>query len=280
MPKLELDGLFAPDAQTAFRLRHDLIGHPLLKIEALLELAVRLPRTSIQYNLGELDPFADRRQVPGNGLTPEQTLAEIERCRSWMVLKHVEQDPAYKALLGEVLEGVGTLLGPHASGMHQGEAYIFVSSPGSVTPLHMDPEHNVLWQIQGSKSMTVWPPSNPEYLPDPFLEDFYVSRAHGELQLAPIVEPGVAYNLEPGQGLHVPLEAPHFVKNGDAVSISFSTTWRSSYSHRKMTVHQMNARLRRMGMSPTAFGRRPWADGSKFAFMQAGRAVKRLLPRS
>ena len=269
----------APPTDRPFRLTHDLAGHPLLRIDALIDLARRLPPSQLQYNAGELDPFFDRRQVPSNGLTPEATLREIERCKSWMVIKHVQTDPAYRALIDEVLDEVEDVFGHRIPDMHQREGYVFVTSPGSVTPLHMDPAHNVLWQIEGHKTMTLWPPNSQTYLPDPFLEAFYTSRAHGTLQIERIEEPGEAWTLEPGQGLHVPLEAPHFVRNGEAVSISFSTTWRSAWSHRKMSVHQFNARVRRLGLRPAVFGHHPWADGGKYAVMRTGRALKRLVGR-
>jgi hypothetical protein len=281
MPHLAADAsvLPAPPLDRPFLLTHDLVGHPLLRIDALIDLARRLPPAQLQYNRGDLEPFFDRRQVPSNGLTPEETLREIERCRSWMVIKHVETDPAYRALIDEVLDGVEEVFGRRIAHMHQREGYVFVSSPGSVTPLHMDPEHNVLWQIEGTKQMTVWPTGRQEVLPDPFLEAFYTSRAHGTLQIERIEEPGETWTLRPGLGLHVPLESPHYVLNGDGVSISFSTTWQSRVSNRKMSVHQFNAKARKCGLHPAVFGRRPWVDGGKYALMRAARTCKRLVGR-
>jgi cytochrome P450 len=37
---------------------------------------------------------------------------------------------------------------PLAPGMCQREGFIFISSPGAVTPFHLDPEHNFLLQIK------------------------------------------------------------------------------------------------------------------------------------
>ncbi|MEZ5892338.1 MAG: hypothetical protein R3C58_04235 [Parvularculaceae bacterium] len=33
----------------------------------------------------------------------------------------------------------------------------FRLSPGAVTPFHMDPEHNILLQIAGEKTFTIYP---------------------------------------------------------------------------------------------------------------------------
>ena len=38
-----------------------------------------------------------------------------------------------------------------STGMKQKQGFIFISSPGSVTPFHIDPENNFLLQIRGSK---------------------------------------------------------------------------------------------------------------------------------
>jgi len=47
------------------------------------------------------------------------------------------------------------------------QAFIFVSSPEAVTPLHMDPEHNFLLQVRGLKTLHLFDPNdfaqaNPE----------------------------------------------------------------------------------------------------------------------
>ena len=269
-----------PDPLKPFHLRHKLADHPLLQIDQLLELSQRLPQSSIQYNLGDLPAMIDRRKVQANGLSPQETIAQIEECNSWMVLKHVQQDPLYKALLDEVLDQVEAGFGKAMAGMHQREGYIFVTSPRSVTPLHMDPEHNVLWQIHGWKEIRQWDPTSREYLPDRLLEDFYTAENHSDIQLEPIEAEAMEFRLDPGMGLHFPLECPHWVQNGDEVSISFSTTWQTRHSHRKSSIHQMNAKLRRLGWRPGPFGRSRVADGFKAGLMSNARRMKRLVGRS
>ena len=60
---------------------------------------------------------------------------------------------------------------------------------------------------------------------------------------------------EPGKAVYVPVKAPHWVKNGPEVSISFSITWRSEWSFREEYARRMNALLRKAGIRP----RRPSA---------------------
>ena len=65
------------------------------------------------------------------------------------------------------------------------------------------------------------------------------------------------FALEPGEAVYVPVKAPHWVKNGPEVSISFSITWRSEWSFREEYARRMNALLRKAGLSPPRPGAIP-----------------------
>src|SRR5205085_9991165 len=69
--------------------------------------------------------------------------------------KHVVQDPPCKSLLEEALGQLAEVMEPVSGEMLTRVGFIFVSSPGAVTPFHLDPEHNVLLQIRGSKTMMI-----------------------------------------------------------------------------------------------------------------------------
>ena len=274
----DLDALGAvPHPFRPVPLRHTLARHPLLSLPALHDLASRLSPAQIQYNRGDLPPQMDRRLVPDNGLSPEATLAEIEACQSWMVLKNVQTDPAYAELLNGCLDEIQAASLGTCPGMHQRECYIFVTSPGSVTPLHMDPEHNVLHQIRGEKTIHLWDAQDARNLSDEQLEFFYTAENCRDFQMPELKTPHEAYTIRAGEALYFPLEAPHWVQNGNAVSISLSTTWRSAYSERKVSIHQFNAKLRRRGLRPQAFGASRRRDSAKYATMRMLRGVKRVV---
>ena len=61
---------------------------------------------------------------------------------------------------------------------------------------------------------------------------------------------GRPFEFGPGEAVYVPVKAPHWVKNGPDVSISFSVTWRSEWSYREQYAHRMNALLRKAGLQP------------------------------
>ena len=62
-----------------------------------------LPAKNVEYNRGDLPVGIDPAATPSNGLGIVETIRNIERCGSWMVLKFVEQDPAYRDMLHNVL---------------------------------------------------------------------------------------------------------------------------------------------------------------------------------
>ena len=270
----------APHPFQPVPVNHNLVGHPLLTMKSILALSARLKEDQVQWNLGDLPEHIDRRLVKSNGLTPQQTIERIAECKSWIVLKNVQSDPAYRELLDVCLDEVAEAERSTCPGMHQRECYIFVTSPGSVTPLHMDPEHNILHQIKGAKTLRLWDPSKQEYLSDEQLEFFYTTKNYRDFQMPKLDDAYSEFTIEPGNGLYFPLEAPHWVQNSDAVSISFSTTWRSAYSQRKVSIHQFNAKLRRRGLKPAHYGVSNTRDAMKFATMRALRAGKRLVSRS
>lgn len=258
------------------RLRHRLAGHPLFALPALAELAARLPSSCIEYNAGDLPIDQDPDRTPMNGLTPEETVRRIAECGSWMVLKHVEQDAAFKALLEAALAEIAPAVASATGRMHRRIAFVFVSSPGAVTPLHMDPEHNILMQLEGTKRLHVYPTGCGLVSAEQH-EAYHAGEAHRNLRHDPSRD-GLVETIElaPGDGAFVPVKAPHWVKNGDAPSVSFSITWRSRASDGEARLRLANHAIRRFGGSPPEPGAAPLRDA---AAILAQRAVSRIRGR-
>jgi hypothetical protein len=91
----------------------------------------------------------------------------------------------------------------------------------------------------------------------------------GELSVRDEADDAVAFDLTPGEGVYVAPHAPHWVQNGGEVSVSPSITFATAASENRRRVHSINARLRRLGLSPTLPGRRPGADRGKAACSRA-----------
>ena len=260
----EARGVFAaayPDA--AVKLTHELAGHPLLTIEALAGLAERMPAASVEYNLGKLPLGVRPEDTPSNGLTLGETIRTIETNGSWAVMKNVERDPAYGALLDRALAELAPLVEARTGAMLNREAFIFLSSPGSITPFHMDPEHNILLQIKGEKVMTVFPAGDDQLVPAEQSEAFHAGGHRNLVWREDFRGRGTAVTLRAGDAIHVPVKAPHFVENGADVSVSLSVTWRSERSVAESELHGLNAVLRRRGLPVGRIGTRPERQGMR-----------------
>jgi len=245
----------------AAKLSHGLVGHELLTLEALAGLAERMPAACVEYNLGKLPLGVRAEDTPSNGLSLGETIRTIETNGSWAVLKNVERDADYGALLDRALGELAVLVERETGPMLHREAFIFLSSPGSVTPFHMDPEHNILLQIRGEKTMTVFPAGDEELVPAVQSEAFHAGGHRNLDWREGFRDRGMAVTLLPGDALHVPVKAPHFVENGPSVSVSLSVTWRSERSVAEGELHSLNALLRRRRLPTARIGARPEAQG-------------------
>ena len=260
-----------------FRVRHSLPGHPLFELPRVLELARALPERFVEYNAGAVPVGVRPEETPRTGLSAEETIRRIQECGSWMVLKRVEQDPEYGALLHRCLDGIAAHARGVAPPMQRREGFIFLSSPGAVTPFHIDPEYNFLLQIRGGKTVSMWDPADRFVLPEEELERFYASFVHRNLPWRDVFQTtAFVLPLVPGEGLHFPVTVPHWVKNGPEVSISFSITFRTADSARRELLYKANARLRQLGLSPRPVGDSILLDRTKQAAFGALAQLKRL----
>lgn len=244
------------------KLQHNLPDHPLLALDALAALGESLPESSIEYNRGDL-PIGIEDKPGSNGLTIGDTIRRIHETNSWAVLKNIEQNPAYADLLAALLAELKPAIEAKTGRMMKTQGFIFVSSPNAVTPYHFDPEHNILMQLVGTKTMVQFPAGDPTFAPDQVHETYHTGGGR-ELKWAdPLAAGGMEFHLEPGEALFVPVMAPHWVKVGPTPSISLSITWRSEWSYEEADARAFNGLLRRMGLTPRAPGRWPRRNTAK-----------------
>ncbi len=255
-------------------LRHDLRDLALLQLDSLVELGVALPAASVEYNPGNLPIGIDPQDVPKPQLSIADTIRSIEENGSWMVLKRIEQHPEYAALLAKTLAEIEPLVRERTGRMLGTEGFIFISSPGAVTPFHFDPEHNILVQIRGDKVMTVFPAADEAVVSAEAEELFHLGEHHrNQPWCDEFAAKGSAYALTPGDAVYVPVKAPHWVQNGPQVSISLSVTWRSEWSYEEAYARGFNHMLRKRGFTPQTPARYPQRNRAKSL---AYRVIKRV----
>lgn len=236
--------------ESIITLKHELLGHELLDLPALVGLSERLPRSVIEHNIGALPIGIGQHDVPAHTLTIAETIASIEENGSWMVLKNIELDPVYKALLWDVLAEVRPAIEAYTGPMLNLVGFIFISSPNAVTPFHSDPEYNILLQTRGKKTMTLFSGHDETIIPAQFHETYHAGGPRTVPWNDAYEAKGTPYTLLAGDAIYVPLKWPHYVKNGPEVSISLSVTWRSHWSYAEADVRAFNKKLRHLGINP------------------------------
>lgn len=275
--------VFPPETRSALaaaypsspvKLRHDLLGHPLLTLEALADLAKALPVHEIEYNRGQLPIGVQPEDVPPSDWGVIETIRNIAEAGSWVALKRIERVPTYRELLHSVLGQLKDIVEPRTGRMMQLEGFVFITSPGSVTPFHFDPEHNILLQVMGSKTMALFPVEDEAMCSAGIHERYHLGLHHRNLAWRDdYAAKGTAITIFPGEAIHVPVKAPHWVQNGNEPSISLSITWRSDWSYAEADARALNHYLRKIGLKPASPAPFPSRNTGK---AMAWRAIRRL----
>ena len=237
---------------------HALADHELLSLEGIARLADALPLSAVERHRADL-PVLHPGAAEDLGGKPSETALNIETNGCWMVLWNIERIPEYKRLLDDCLDEAAALLGDRHGGMVRREAFLFLSAPNAVTPAHFDPEHNFLLQIRGVKEMNVG------RFRDAAAQQRELDRYHdgGHRNLEAVPEDAETFVMHPGGGVYVYPWAPHWVRNGPAVSTSLSITFRTRQTEQAERVMRFNARLRRLRLSPRPAGSSSTGDRVK-----------------
>jgi hypothetical protein len=270
--RLDRDAFAAGFGRRPVAVDHTLAEDPLLSLEAIADLADRFPGR-IERHRADL-PMVMPGGAPDLELSPSEMVRGIEENGCWMVFWYVDQDPAYKALLDRCLDEAESYLPGGTGRTLQREAFLFLSAPNAVTPIHFDPEHNFLLQIRGHKDMNVCP------FPSVEVERRELDRYHDgdHRNLPSMPSEGEVFGLDPGRGVYVPSFMPHWVQNGPRASVSLSITFRSRESLRADRVHRINSMMRRrLHLHPTPWGVSPARDRTKEAVWLAMHGSKQRL---
>jgi Cupin-like domain len=259
----EPDELRVSFEQKPFSVLHDLRLHPLFTMEALMCAADRLPARLIECNAGDVPVSHPEGKSAGEKLSPREIVCLMSTEKVWLGLKKIDLLPEYADLLDSLLRSVKQDIERSYNGMHNFEGYVFISSPGTVVPYHMDPEHNFLLQIRGEKSIYLFDRNDPQVLTQADIECFYTAR-NRRMSIPPaVLEKYNEWRLCPGEGIHVPINSPHYVRTWDEISISLSVTFDSARQKARERVMKVNSHLRKAGLQPCAYGVSPVRDSLK-----------------
>jgi hypothetical protein len=259
-----------------FEFRHSFTSaHPLFSRERMRRLLSN-PATKygIYYNAGEIRIDQRWDAVPKRTKPVEEVFDSVENAGAWILLRRVNEDPEYNLLLEECLSEVKRLSGRAIDKDKKSqEADIYITSPGRVTMYHVDPICNFLMQISGEKQIHIFDRNDREVLPEEELERFWSTNTYAATYRPELESRAEIFTLRSGTGVHIPLNNPHWLKNGNDISISFSINYHYKDARRK-NVYRANHFLRKMGLKPRPLGHSEFVDSMKAFAVTATGALK------
>jgi hypothetical protein len=194
-----------------------------------------------------------------------EAFARVHEETSWIKLTQAHlYDADYAHVLDSITAELEALSGlPLRSDITLVTMTLLVSSPNISTPFHIDHETNFLFQLQGSKDVCLFPATDRELVPDQEVERYYAGNFEAARYRRQLQSRGTIFRLNPGEVVHHPSLAPHWVKNDDNISVSISINYCMKSLEERARVYQANYVLRMMGLKPTPPGISPLRDSLK-----------------
>ncbi len=261
-----------------FVLKHKLAGHPLLQVSHLTDLAQRLTKTSpgqVYYDVGRAITDRGWDYETERPFSAAEAIQRIETSNAWMILKKLQVLPEYGEVLNLILREIHELSGrDFEKTTHTRNISVILTSPNRITPYHMDADCNYLLQLAGSKTAYVFNGSDRRVVTTAELERFYSGEINAAQYKEESQKTAWRFDMTPGDGIHVPVVFPHWVQNGNNISISASINF--MFADRPAAdVYRVNHYLRRAHLSPKAPGESALSDGVKRLAIKATKAVLR-----
>jgi hypothetical protein len=183
-------------------------------------------------------------------LSGRQVVDAISRGGLWLNLRNVTSvDRRYRELVDQMFAEVAAHVPGFDAPTHQ--AGILISSPDAQVYYHADLPGQGLIQISGRKRVYLYPNTPPFVRPE-HLEDIALFDVEVDIPYEPWYDKHAqVIDLEPGQMLNWPLNAPHRVENLGTVNISMTVSYVNQDIRRAEIVNLANGMLRhRFGYAP------------------------------
>ncbi len=266
-----------------FPVAHNLADCPLFTLPRLVELAAATASSrpnDVYYDAGNVAVSQRWSDSPKLEEPVDVTMRRIETSGAWIVLRQVNLHPGYAGVLESCVQDMLRLSGRQLKErMKRIEIIVFVTSPQRVTTYHIDRECSFLLQVHGEKEINIFDRDDREVLPEQELERFWTVDNNAAQYKHDLQARAHVYQLKPGDGVHIPVNAPHWLRNGGDVSISVNFNFWEHDSARA-NLYRANYYLRQMGIAPTAPFLSTGRDALKNRFGAAAFAAREVLRRS
>ena len=220
-----------------FMVEHRLKDHPLFEIPRLLglakEVATKWP-TDLYFDCGVTN-IGQRWEATPNSFPVDETIRKIESSGAWINLNSAERNPEYAKVLDQCVSDLLCISGRQLKKkIRRTQLAIFITSPKRITTYHIDSECNFLLQIRGNKEISLFSKHDREVLPEHEIERSWAVDTNAAVYKPGLQNHADVVTLTPGVGVHIPVNAPHWVLNGSEVSVSAAIlyhSWNRSYAN-------------------------------------------------
>ncbi len=248
-----------------FMLDHSLSDHPAFTMDRLHDLLERsLPiKDKVYWNAGKKDIGQRWKDRPGRDFSIEEAFRRIRETDAWIIIFGADRDPEIHAMLEQGLAEVQEMTGiPLDIEAKSSQSIIFITSPHRITEYHIDRECSLLLQIHGKKTIHVFDQRDRDVLTEDELERFWTNDNNAATYKPHLQDRASSFLLEPGKAVHIPINAPHWLQNGDDISVSINQNFQYR-NERLANIYRANYYARKMGINPVPPGRSHLRDRMK-----------------
>ena len=269
--------------QTPFLFPHSLHAMEIFQMPALIDLARRVSsrhQHKSHFEIGKPEVTGQFSERPKD-ITLVEALEGIATSSSFVILKRIHQEPEYREALDKFIDELSDLTKINLRRKYYDPILtIFITSPNRITPYHLDSESNFLAQIQGAKWVHLYNARDPKVMTQEETELYWTNHFGYPRWNEDLADGHWAWEIAPGTGVFNPATFPHWLKNGNNVSVSVSINFKRVWNA-EVGAHRTNYYLRRMGLKPTRPGASKTLDRMKFltvgSLYNAARSARRTL---
>ena len=271
-----LDKQAGDGVQRPMRFSHNLQQRAMFSDEGLIRLLDAYPRDSMGvFTMGD-GPLAVETWRAGKAgdLGGAELLEGARAGRLWLNLRGVHKIlPEYVELREELFADIDPLMGETTTTRDVG---LLISSPRAQVFYHLDAHMVTLWQLRGQKRIWVYPVAEP-YIHARDIERIVLKETAEECRFDPAWDADAeVFDLQPGDMVTWPLNAPHRVVNGDSLNVSLSVECMTPSAFRHVNQIYANGLLRRkLGLQPRISRDRGPSSYAKRALTKVATKVRR-----
>jgi hypothetical protein len=268
-----------------YEFAHTLAGNSLFELSHLVDLAEKvatrptphLPGGDVYFNDGLIEPGEkpSRPDLPRTAAV--DLIRKIDTAKAWIILKHVEREPGYREVLEGCIRDILQLSGQELlRKIKWFEAILFITSPNRVTEYHLDREVSWILQLQGDKEIHLFDRADKDIVPDQELEVYWTADNRAARYKKEYESRAIVYQMRPGTGVHIPINSPHWLRNGNNISVTLNVNFQF-YDRHWANLYRANYYLRRAGIQPHPPGDNPLSDHFKSTIFTVLQRTKQAL---